>query len=637
MGREISIGSRKIGEKHPVFIIAEIGINHNGDVNLAKNLIELAAKAGVDCVKFQMRNLASLYSNAGNANDAKENLSTQYTLDLLSRFELSPEDMFACFDHCKKMKVIPLCTPWDLPTLELLENYGMEGYKIASADLTNHELLAKAAQTGKPLIISTGMSFQAEIESGIRLLNSYKAPYALLHCNSTYPPHMKDIHLNFIPRLAALGDHVVGYSGHERGGHIPLAAIAMGARIIEKHFTIDKNMEGNDHKVSLLPDEMEEMVKQIRDLELAMGEDTERKPNQGELMNRVNLAKSLMINCELKAGEIIRKEMLEVKSPGRGLQPMYIDQLVGTKAKRDLKPGDFFFPEDISKNGTAVAREYSFKRKWGIPVRYHDSKILLSKSNPDFLEFHLSYKDMDEDFRKFFNSPLDLDLTVHSPDTFAGDHLLNLASDDEVYRARSIKELQRVVNLTRELKSYFKKATEPLIIVSVGGFSKERFFTPAETEQAYKRVADSLSKIDQGGVKIIPQTLPPFPWYFGGQLFCNLFVNPDDTAAFCRASGYQICFDISHSKLAANHLKMDFNDFVKKVAPYSAHLHIVDAAGLDSEGLQIDEGEIDFEKVATLLNQLTPAASFIPEIWMGHENEGEKQWIALERLEKYEY
>lgn len=636
--KKINISGKEIGGKNPVFIIAEIGINHNGNFELAKQLIQLASEAGADCVKFQMRNLQALYINAGNSDDIKENLSTQYTLDLLSRFELSNDEMFACFDYCKELGVIPLCTPWDLPTLELLDGYGMQAYKISSADLTNHELLNAAIKTKKPLICSTGMSYQSEIESTVKLLKTNNTAFALLHCNSTYPPHMKDVQLGYMSELSLLGDCVVGYSGHERGFHIPVAAVALGAKIIEKHFTIDKNMEGNDHKVSLLPDEFKSMVKNIRDTELALqgNNHQNRVPNQGELMNRINLAKSLIINCELSKGEEILAEMIEVKSPGRGLQPMYIKELIGTKAKRNFKANDFFFTEDIQKENIVIARNYKFERKWGIPVRYHDYKVLLNKSNPDFLEFHLSYKDMEQDIHQFFDTPLDLGLVVHSPDTFAGDHLLNLASSEPEYRKRSIAELQRVIDLTRELKQYFKLAEKPLIVVSVGGFSKESFMSEEEKMNAYANVADSLAQLDQTGITILPQTLPPYPWYFGGQLFCNLFVNPKDTALFCKKHGYNICFDVSHSKLASNHLNIPFEKFVEQVGKYTKHLHIVDASGLDSEGLQINEGEIDFNSLSEQLNNLTEA-SFIPEIWMGHENEGEKQWVALERLEQFNF
>lgn len=633
--KELDINGKKIGKSHPVFIISEIGINHNGDFELAKKLISLSVDAGADCVKFQMRDIPSLYINNGNSSDIKENLSTQYILDLLSKCHLTDNEMFKLFDYCKELNVIPLCTPWDIPTLKKLEKYGMPAYKVASADLTNHYLIDEIIKTNKPLIISTGMSYEFEILETVDKLKKHNTKFALLHCNSTYPPHPKDINLKYINTLQTFGTSVVGYSGHERGYHIPIASIPLGANIIEKHFTVDKEMEGNDHKISLLPEEFKSMVNTIREVELSLLGSGVRSPNQGELMNRVNLAKSLIINCDLKKGDRILDDMIDVKSPGRGLQPNYRNKLILKKAKRNFKKGDFFFTQDIEDEYNIIARNYNFKRKWGIPVRYHDYEILKNKSNPDFLEFHLSYKDMDENYHNFFKDKIKMGLVVHSPDTFSGDHLLNLASENKDYRTRSIKELQRVIDLTNGLKEYIDDGSTPLIVVSVGGFSKDRFFTKKEQLESYEIVADSLSQLNQTGVEILPQTLPPLPWYFGGQLFCNLFVTPEDTKTFCETYNYNICLDVSHSKLASNYYNIPFDIFVKKIGKYSRHLHLVDAAGTDSEGLQIGDGDIDFKKLSNQLNNLTPEASFIPEIWMGHENQGEKQWVALERLEKY--
>jgi N-acetylneuraminate synthase len=351
-------------------------------------------------------------------------------------------------------------------------------------------------------------------------------------------------------------------------------------------------------------------------------------------MNRVNLAKSLVINCNLEPGQTITSEMIEVKSPGRGLQPNRKVDLIGKKAKRCFQAGDFFYPSDLA--GDAVPpKKYKFKRPWGLPVRYHDFKTLLGKSNPDFLEFHFSYKDLNENIHKYFDHTYDLDLVVHSPDLFRGDHLLNLCALDEEYRSRSIKELQRVIDVTRSLKPFFRNNERTPLIASVGGFTKDAHVAPSERKQMYERIAESLSKLNADGVEILPQTLPPFPWYFGGQLYLNLFVEAEDTAAFCREYGYRVCLDISHSKLACNYYKHSFKDFIDRVGPYTAHLHIVDAQGVDSEGLQIGDGDLDFLALAEDLDRVAPKAPFIPEIWQGHENEGEGFWIALRALEQW--
>jgi len=628
----VEIGPFTIDDDAPTFIIAEIGINHNGSLELAKQLIDKASEAGANCAKFQMRDLATLYRNAGDAQDASEDLGSQYILEILSEAQLTQEEMYKAFDYCNEVGILPLCTPWDATSLVSLEKYGLLAYKIASADFTNHDFIRAVADTGKPLLCSTGMSTEDEIVETVGLLKQIGAMFVLLHCNSTYPAPFKDLNLNYLERLKEIGECPIGYSGHERGVHVALAAVAKGARVIEKHITIDKSLRGNDHKVSLLPDEFRDMVNGIREIEQAMGSAMERKISQGELMNRENLSKSLVVNCDLIVGDIITVEMLDVKSPGKGLQPNRKKQLIGLRAKRNFKPGDFFYLSDLISEDV-VARRYNFRRPWGVPVRYHDFQTLLAKSNPDFLEFHLSYKDMEQDPQNFIAESYDLDLVVHSPDLFAGDHILNLCAIDEKYRKRSVDELQRVIDLTRMLKPRFKRAVRPFIVASLGGFTQDEPAPASDLKSMYELIALSLSELDREGVEIIAQTLPPFPWYFGGQLYLNLFVDPLDTAEFCASHGLRLCLDTSHSKLACNHFKWSFKEFIDCVAPHSAHLHIADAKGVDGEGLQINEGDIDFPDLTEKLDLLAPRASFIPEIWQGHKNEGEGFWVALDRLE----
>lgn len=632
---EIQIGSFTIGPNSPSFLIAEIGNNHNGSLDIAKRLIDEAMAAGADCAKFQMRSMARLYRNAGDANDASADLGAQYTLDLLSRFQLTSEQMFQAFDYCKEKGILPLCTPWDLDSLEQLEGYGMLAYKLASADLTNHDLLEAMARTGKPLICSTGMSNENEIVEAVRLLKRQNAPFVLLHCNSTYPAPFKDIHLEYMDRLRQVGDCVVGYSGHERGIAVPIAAVARGAKVIEKHFTLDRNWEGNDHRVSLLPEEFRAMVQSIREVEQALGSGEARRVTQGEMMNREVLAKSLIAKRDIAAGELLCAEMVDVRSPGQGLSPNRKAELVGRKAVRAMKAGDFFYPSDID-NIVSYPRAFKFRRPYGVPVRYHDVNRLAVAAPFDLFEFHLSYKDLEQDIAKHLGSQiLDMDLVVHSPELFAGDHIMDLCSPSADYRQRSIAELQRVVNVTRELASYFSRAQRPLIIINAGGFSADGALPVAARGAMYDLIAESLTQVDQTGVEIIPQTMPPFPWHFGGQRFHNLFMTADDIVAFCVRYGYRVCLDISHSQLACTHFKESFKDFLECVGPYSAHLHMVDAEGVDGEGLQIGEGMVDFAMVAEVLDNFAPKASFIPEIWQGHKNDGAGFWLALHRLEKW--
>lgn len=632
---EVTIGDFVIDENSPTFVIAEIGNNHNGSLELARQLVDLAVEAGADCAKFQMRNMASLYRNAGAADDASADLGAQYTLDLLARFQLAEEELIEAFDHCKARGIIPLCTPWDHESLAVLEAYGMPAYKLASADLTNHDLLGAMAKTGKTLICSTGMSTEAEIIDAVSVLRRHSSPFVLLHCNSTYPAPFKDINLRYLDRLKKVGGSLVGYSGHERGYSVAVAAVAQGAKVIEKHFTIDRDMEGNDHRVSLLPAEFGQMVAAIREVEEALGHAGERRVTQGEMMNREVLAKSLVAAAPIAAGTTLTDEMIAVRSPGQGLQPYLRDKLVGRVASHDFAEGDFFYPSDLAE-AEYEARPFSFRRPFGVPVRYHDVARMLAATNLDLVEFHLSYKDLEEDIgRHLGDNVFHIDFVVHSPELFSGDHVMDLCSPDPDYRARSIAELGRVVEVTRRLKRHFAKANRPMIIINAGGFSLDRPIPPEARAPMYAMIAESLRQVDQEGVEIIPQTMPPFPWHFGGQRYHNLFMSSADIAGFGIEHGYRVCLDVSHSQLACTHSGESFREFLEVVAPLSAHLHVVDAEGIDGEGLQIGQGIVDFAMVAEVLDRLAPTASFIPEIWQGHKNGGAGFWEALTKLEKW--
>lgn len=628
----LSIESRIIANNAPSFIIAEVGNNHNGSLERAKELVDASVEAGADCVKFQMRDMKNLYNNEGKVDDVEEDLGSQYVLDLLARFQLPNKKLLEVFDYCRHKKIIPLCTPWDENSVDILDQYGLDGFKVASADFTNHDLLAYIASKGKPMICSTGMSTEQEIKSGVDVLRRMGAQFILLHCNSTYPAPFKDINLKYLARLQEMTGFPVGYSGHERGIQIAIAAVSMGARVIEKHLTFDRSMEGNDHKVSLVPDEFKQMVDGIRQVEEALGTGDIRTVTQGEMINRESLAKSVISNCAIKKGQIITEEMLAVKSPGKGVAPYRKKELIGCAAHRDMAAGMFFYPEDLDQD-TIHPRAFKFVHPFGVPVRYHDIMDISSMCSMDLLEIHLSYKDLEEDLDRFFKNALPHQLVVHSPELFAADHVLDLCSLDDEYRERSINNLNHVVEITNKLKKFFPDVRKPPIVVNVGGFSADGFIAREQRIPLYERLNDSLKQIDQTGVEIIPQTMPPYPWHFGGQRFHNLFVDSDEILEFCEKYTYRICLDLSHSKLACNYKNESFVEFLEKVAPVTAHMHIADATGLDGEGLQIGEGEIDFKFIMTLLKERMPGISFIPEIWQGHKNRGQGFWVALDRLE----
>jgi sialic acid synthase SpsE/sugar phosphate isomerase/epimerase len=629
------IGIKNISQNHPCFIIAEIGNNHQGSMSHAKQLIDAALAADVDCVKFQLRNNSKLYGMES-LNDVSADLGAQYTMDLLNKFQLKAHELYELFDYCKANGVMPMCTPWDTSSLSDLEDYGMQAYKVASADFTNFELLEQIAKTGKPMICSTGMSSEAEIKNTIEFLEKNNANYALLHCNSTYPTPYRDVKLNYLSRLSKLTSNPVGYSGHERGISIPLVAVGLGARIIEKHITLDRNQEGTDHKVSLLPSEFEEMVKQIRNVEAALGPTNYvREITQGEMINRENLAKSVVTKINIGEGQIIQRNMLEIVSPGQGLQPNRIDELVGRRANREIKRGSCFYETDIVGQ-IRVKERYQFRRKVGVPVRFHDYERIISQTKLDFVEFHLSYQDLDVQIDAFIKEKQNIEMAVHCPELFANDHILDLASFDKKYRNKSISYLQQVIDKTMYLKSLFPKTKNPVLVLNAGGWTKNSFCTEDEKREKYLLMHDALSRIEKKDVTIAIQTMPPFPWHFGGQSFHNLFVDPDEIKDFCEQAKVKVCLDTSHTMMASNYYGWSFEDAIKKISTYTEHMHVVDADGIDGEGVRIGDGDIDFQSLFNILNLERNTSQFIPEIWQGHKNDGEGFWAALNFLEHFE-
>ena len=627
----MKISNTVIGDSN-IFVIAEIGNNHNGSVELAIEMVDSAVEMGADCVKFQMRDMASVYRKKSLEKQG-EDLGTEYILDLLERFQLSADEHRVVNEYCLKKGIIYMCTPWDVSSVNVLEKFNVPAFKVASADLTNLPLLDCLVSTKKPLILSTGMSNESEIKITVDFLNQRQADFVLLHCNSTYPAPFHDINLNWIKKLRNIHS-LVGYSGHERGIAVTLAAVGLGAKVVERHFTFDRTMEGPDHAASLEPSEFRALVSGIREIEEALGDGFERIVSQGEMINRENLAKSLVATRDLEKGTIIEPHHLKVLSPGQGLSAQSYPQLLGRKLFRDMKEEDYFYPSDL-QDGRVEPRSYNFDRPWGVPVRYHDFAEYESKIQPDIFEFHLSYSDLDLNIDDYLSGPYNCGFVIHAPELFSGSRLMDLASPDSEYREFSIAETQRVINITRALKKYFPATDRPMIVANVGGFTMDKLLPSSELPFYYERFSDSLSCLDMDGVELIPQTMAPFPWHFGGQRYQNIFVHAEEIVHWCKKLNLRMCFDISHSRLMCNHFDLNFYEFAEKIAPITGHLHLGDASGVNGEGLQIGKGDIDFSRLLAILDQGCPNASFIPEIWQGHKNGGEGFWVALDKLETY--
>ena len=322
--------------KNSTFIIAEIGVNHNGNVDLAKKMIKSASECGVDAVKFQTFVSEDLVTeNAKTAKYQEDNAKEYSQLEMLKKLELSFDDFFELKRYAEECGVIFLSSPFDFKSVDLLEKLDVSIYKLGSGELTNFELIDYVLKTNKLLILSTGMATLEEIKETYDFIEN-KNNLIILHCITGYPTSFEEANLNFIKTLQREFDVPIGFSDHSPGIELPIAAVALGACVVEKHFTLDKTLEGPDHKASLNPEEFKAMVNAIRNVEVAMG-DGVRKFSENEKEIKKVARKSIILNEDINKGNIIKKEMLSIKRPGTGISPKEINNVIGMKVIKDLK------------------------------------------------------------------------------------------------------------------------------------------------------------------------------------------------------------------------------------------------------------------------------------------------------------
>jgi len=343
----IKIANTNIGNSSPCYIIAEIGVNHNGKLSIAKNLIDVAVDSGANAVKFQKRDLSSLYRKEALENPNLESQGFEILLAEIKEVELSKNDYAEIVNYCKEKKITFLCTPWDIPSVDFLEQFDVPAYKIASGDMTNLPLIHYISKIKKPIIISTGMSTLDEIEKTVNFVKKQNVPFIVLHCNSTYPSPVESLNLNLIPYYKSRFNVPIGFSGHETGLIGTITAANMGAVLIERHITLDKTMKGLDHSSSLEPAEFKELVKQIRLSEKAKGK-PEKKMTRAEVLQREIVAKSLICSFDINEGDVFSEKNVEVKGPERGLSAQYYFDIMGKKSKRKIAKGEYLLEEDLT-------------------------------------------------------------------------------------------------------------------------------------------------------------------------------------------------------------------------------------------------------------------------------------------------
>jgi sialic acid synthase SpsE/sugar phosphate isomerase/epimerase len=608
------------------YIICEVGINHNGSLEKALALIDAAQTAGADAVKFQKRTLDRIYSE-GVLNDSNSaEWSFDYLIPLLKECELTEPDYQVISGYCRERGLELIITPFDEASADFIASLAVAAIKIASADMTNLNLVRHCAGLCRPLIISTGMWAYEDIKTCTEIFRQEQITFALLHTQSTYPAPFESINLGFIAELKKMAP-VVGYSGHERGNFIPIAAVAMGCRIIEKHITFDRNDKGPDHKASMLPAEWKEMVANIRWLEKSLG--SKKEVNQSEIQNREVFAKSAVAVKSLKKGHILQADDVDFRAPGKGIFPHEIEAFYGMVLKQDISRGFYIAKTDFEPEILFTDwKQFAFTKEWGVKCRFHDFEAFKVLRSP-VIEFHCSQTDLGVPFSGASAASA---LIVHAPEIFDRE-LVDICSPDERKVERSLAILQRSIDKTREIAPGFPRS-RPKLVVHLGGMFLDdpgRVDTAELMDRAIRNFRRLHYKPEE--IEILPENLPPRPWYLGGEWHQHGFMTAADMVRFCAELGLGMVFDLCHAFLYCNLYGGDLAQYTRTVLPYIKHMHISDAAGISGEGLQVGDGEIDF---GLFLDQINHAEfSWVPEIWSGHHHHAAGVYKALLNLEAY--
>ncbi len=633
----IIIGDKVIStNKHYVYLIAEIGVNHNGSFEEAIYLIDQAVNAGFDAIKLQIRSDTTYSSDSY---ESKE-LSVQYIENEINRTKLNWNIYEKLIKYIKQHEKDVICTPFDEQSLDFIITLNVDAIKIASCDLTNDPLVIKAGKTEKPIIISTGMSSESEIIHANNLLIRH-GNHAFLHCNSTYPAPHEDVNLAYISRLSELSNCVTGYSSHDGNMFIPYAAIGFGARIIESHITRSKDQLGTDHLASIEVRYLPEFVKSIRIISESIGDDLPRVPSQGEMLNRISLGKSLCYLKDLKSGHSINNTDLSLRSPAIGYKYSDMNEIMGKVLTCNVKEGQILMPDHIY---SSQINDISFPNLGisnlipGIPVRYHDINHLDSKFNLPLYEFHMSANDLrlsPQDFLnlKTFKSKI---LIVHSVEQYDDGFILDLASNNEHHVNESIKRVIALFKHVDLLRQFFSNSQSVPIIINCGGHTQTKPLTAKDANQKTIKIGKIMKELqaDYPFTQLLAQTMPPFPWHQGGRSFHNCLTSISSIYHYLDSSGLDICLDISHTALAANHLDFDFYQAITDLIDQTGHLHIADASKSNQEGQQIGDGILDFHQILKIYANQNKTYTFIPEVWQGHLNHGEGFHQALSFIEE---
>lgn len=589
-----------------VEIIAELGINHNGSFDTAKDLIIECSEIGLAGVKFQYRNIANTYGRLGAREIGDEILSAE-----IEKNYISPRKIIelADFAKSKNLKVgISFFNSDDF--LDFTEKTGdlsiFDFFKIPSVELMNQRLVDMSLSFGRHVFISLGAHDENEIEEALSRLPS--SGWTPMHCVSNYPSMCHNAKLGYIRHLQRRWNRPIGYSSHDANWEVCVAAIALGVSVIERHITLDKGASGLDHSSSSSPDEFRRLKIFAENSSLLLAGDCERSVNQGELLNRQNLGRSFFLSTDLAKGDRVKESHLVYRSPKVGIDYSGVQRFLGQESLVSAKAGtplsrSLFEP---SRRIDEDVIETCRRIKISLPVRMHDYEEVDQTFELGRYELHLSFGEIFSDISaSFFNSSNEY--SIHLPDYISSVHLINPFANDADQALLSRKIVNKTIALAQELEDRTGNLVPVVGSFSVNNYGREDFY-----EKFLLFNEDLKGKFNQG---ILLQWLPPIAWYFGGSVTLNVMNSPRDVQ-FISKNSIEICLDLCHMFLCRNAQGFDIEAELDALSPNVGHLHIADAVGVDGEGLPLGAGGAGNVEIVKRFLGLDVIK--VCEVWQGH-------------------
>lgn len=591
-------------EKNKTYLIAEIGINHNGSKLIAKSLIEASKNAGVDYIKFQYRNLSNCYTG-----DAKE-IGDEILMAELKRSYLAPSEILELVRYAKNIGLgVGISFFLKEDANDFLGNLSdFDFFKVPSPELMNYDLINFLLLQNKNVLISTGAHSEVEIELIFSQIQD-RENWVPLHCVSNYPTEIFNAKLGYINWLQQKWGRGVGYSSHDADWRVCIAALALGASWIERHITIDKKMEGLDHTTSSTPDEFKELSIFVKNISPSLLANGPRCVNQGEKINLQNLGRSYYLAKDVEPGKKLVWSDIVYRNPSVGLNSSEIRKYIGMPMLQggiENQPlTDSVFCEKEVFNELAV--KICNQKKIGLPARFHDLNILRDILPVKYFELHLSYGEL--------MGPIDLSIfrsnenySIHIPDYIGPTDLINPFSDREDIKKRSLDVINNAIKLSKHLSSITLAKVPIVASLSVIDFEKNHFYKLCKQLCEESHCEESFLTL---------QILPPFAWYFGGSVPIKVFHNQSEWD-FLVSHEIPITLDISHLMMSCNYFEIDFQEAFNFLLPITKHVHLSLAEGYDGEGVGFSN--LDDESKNIISRVMSLSSVKIVEVWQGHLN-----------------